>query len=174
MVKSTSNKKVPLKKTIKSRNNKKISVKNSPKKSPKKSVKKSPKNSPKNSVKKSPKNSPKKSPKNSPKKSPKNSPKSRNNIIYLSKSTRSDKKFMVVVDNKTIHFGAKGMSDYTIHKDSDRKNRYQNRHKSRENWGKSGIKTAGFWANNLLWNKPTLAASIKDIEKKYNVIIKRN
>ena len=74
---------------------------------------------------------------------------------------------------KTIHFGAKGMSDYTIHKDPERKQRYINRHKKRENWNKSGIKTAGFWSLHLLWNKPSLSASIKDIENKFNVKIKK-
>ena len=28
---------------------------------------------------------------------------------------------MVTIEGKTIHFGAKGMSDYTIHKDKERK-----------------------------------------------------
>ena len=32
-------------------------------------------------------------------------------------------------------------------------NRYINRHKDKEDWNLSGIKTAGFYANNILWNK---------------------
>ena len=91
--------------------------------------------------------------------------------IKLSKSKRKDKKYMVEVDNKTIHFGAKGYSDYTIHKDPERKERYIKRHKKNEEWGKKGIKTAGFWSRWAIWNKPTLKASIKDIEKKFNVDI---
>jgi hypothetical protein len=46
------------------------------------------------------------------------------------------------------------------------------RHRLRENWSKSGIKTAGFWSRWLLWNKPTLDESIRDIEKRFHVIIK--
>jgi hypothetical protein len=92
-------------------------------------------------------------------------------IIYLKKSTKPEKKFMVLVDGKTIHFGANGMSDYTKHKDHDRMERYNTRHKARENWNKSGIKTAGFWSKWLLWNKPSLSASKKDIEKRFNVKI---
>ena len=44
-------------------------------------------------------------------------------LIKITKSTRPDKKMMAIFENrwtariKTIHFGAKGMSDYTIHKD---------------------------------------------------------
>ena len=66
------------------------------------------------------------------------------------------------------------MEDYTTHKDPERKERYISRHKAREDWTKSGLETAGFWAKHLLWNEPSLSASIKDIEKRFNVnIIKR-
>jgi len=96
-------------------------------------------------------------------------------IAYLRKSNKPDKKYMVTIDNKTIHFGAAGMSDYTKHKDPERRKRYLARHRKRENWGKSGIKTAGFWSAHLLWGKPTISASIKDIEKRFNVkIVRRN
>jgi hypothetical protein len=98
-------------------------------------------------------------------------------IVYLKRSTNPDKKYMVYVDDgkskKTVHFGASGYSDYTHHKDPERKARYVARHKDKENWGKSGIKTAGFWSLWLLWNKPTLGASIKHTEKKFNIVIKR-
>jgi len=94
--------------------------------------------------------------------------------IELSKSDKSDKKYKVKVNEKTIHFGAKGMSDYTKHKDPKRKENYTARHAKRENWNKSGLDTAGFWSKNLLWNKPTITDSIKDIEKRFNVnIIKK-
>jgi hypothetical protein len=64
----------------------------------------------------------------------------------------------------------KGYSDYTIHKDDDRKNRYINRHKDKEDWGLSGIKTAGFYAKNILWNKKTIQESVNDLNKKYNSV----
>jgi len=94
-------------------------------------------------------------------------------IIYLSKSSRSDKKYMVEVDGKTVHFGASGYSDYPTHRDSERKQRYITRHKARENWGKSGMKSAGFWSRWLLWGEPTISGSIKEIERKFNVTIRR-
>lgn len=111
----------------------------------------------------------------SPNRSRKTSPrhKSGKMVIYLSKSTRPDKKYMVKVENKTVHFGAEGMSDYTKHKDKERKQRYISRHKKRENWNKSGIKTAGFWSRWLLWGEPTIDTSIKKIENKFNVKIVR-
>ena len=91
--------------------------------------------------------------------------------ITLQKSPKTDKKFVVKVGNKHVHFGAEGYSDYTKHKDPARKQRYIQRHQKRENWNKSGMGTAGFWSKHLLWNKPTLEASKKDIEKRYNVKI---
>lgn len=93
--------------------------------------------------------------------------------ILLAKSTNPSKKYMVRVDNKTIHFGASGMSDYTKHKDPERKKLYINRHKAKENWKKSGIKTAGFWSRWLLWGEPGLLASIREIERKFKVKIRR-
>lgn len=92
-------------------------------------------------------------------------------IISLKKSTKPDKKYMVKIENKTIHFGANGMSDFTKHKDPERKKRYIVRHQKKENWKKSGIKTAGFWSRWLLWNKPTITESKRNIETKFNVKI---
>ena len=89
-----------------------------------------------------------------------------------------EKKYKVLLKEdgkkKTIHFGQKGADDYTRTKDISQKQRYTNRHKSRENWSKSGVNSAGFWSKHLLWNKPTISDSIKDIEKRFNVnIIKK-
>lgn len=94
-------------------------------------------------------------------------------IIYLAKSNKKDKKYMVIIDKKTIHFGYSPMSDYTKHKDHDRMQRYESRHRKNENWTKSGIKTAGFWAKWILWNKPSLNSSIIDTEKRFNISIKK-
>ena len=92
--------------------------------------------------------------------------------IVISKSTNKNKKFDAIVDDKKISFGAVGYSDYTIHKDPERKERYIARHKKNEDWNKSGIKTAGYWSKHLLWNKDTLTKSIDDISKKHNLNIK--
>lgn len=95
-------------------------------------------------------------------------------VYKLKKSTRKDKKYMVILpEGKTVHFGADGYSDYTKHKDPERKKRYIARHKENEKWGKRGIDTAGFWSRWILWNLPTLKDSIKDTEKRFNITIKR-
>lgn len=94
------------------------------------------------------------------------------NVIILQKSKVAGKKFAAIIGNKTVNFGAKGYSDFTIHKDYDRMKRYENRHKSRENWSKSGIKSAGFWSKWILWNKPSLIGSIKDTERRFGIKIR--
>ena len=91
--------------------------------------------------------------------------------IIIKQSTKPEKKFTAIIDNKkSIHFGAKGMSDYTLHKDDDRKNRYLQRHK------KDHFNTPmypSFYSTNLLWNKKTLTDSIKDTNKRFkNISIK--
>ena len=94
--------------------------------------------------------------------------------FILTKSKKKDKKWSITNNDKTIHFGQKGYSDFTINKDPNRKKNYIKRHKNKENWNKSGINTAGFFAKHLLWNKPTLKKSIKSTEDRFNIdIIKK-
>ena len=89
--------------------------------------------------------------------------------IEISKSNKKDKKLMAVIDGKkTIHFGQAGASDFTKHKDEDRKARYFVRHQKREDWGKTGVDTAGFYSKHVLWNKPTLEASVNDLNKRFS------
>jgi hypothetical protein len=95
-------------------------------------------------------------------------------IYTISKSNNANKKWMVKTpDGKVVHFGAKGYEDYTIHKDEDRMKRYIIRHKKNENWGKRGINTPGFWSRWLLWNKPSLTASIRDMQNRFNIKINK-
>ena len=48
----------------------------------------------------------------------------------LEHSTRKGKKYVVLYRGRVIHFGAKGMSDFTIHKDKARRARYRARHRA--------------------------------------------
>ena len=91
--------------------------------------------------------------------------------VVITPSKNKNKKFDAVIDGKkTVSFGASGYSDYTKHKDNDRKNKYIDRHKSNEDWTKSGIRTAGFYSKHILWNKPTIESSLNDLNKKYKDI----
>ena len=88
-------------------------------------------------------------------------------VITKSKSS-SKKKYDARIDGtKTVSFGEKGASDFTKHKDKDRKEAYIARHKKNEDWTKSGVKTAGFYSKHVLWNKPTIKESIDDINKRF-------
>jgi len=68
---------------------------------------------------------------------------------------------------KVVSFGAKGMSDFTKHKDEERKELYLTRHKKNEDW--KDPMTAGALSRWILWNKPTLKASIDDFKKRFNL-----
>ena len=76
---------------------------------------------------------------------------------------------MAVIDNKTVHFGAKLYEDYTMHKDDKRKKSYLSRH-NHDNY--TNPLYAGFYSTNLLWNKKTLKESIIDANRKFNINIK--
>ena len=92
-------------------------------------------------------------------------------MITLQRSTRRNKKLMVTIDNKKIHFGQFLAKDYTMHNNLKLKKAYLARHRKREDWNRTGIKTAGFWSRWILWNRKTIEGSIKDIERMFNVDI---
>ncbi len=69
-------------------------------------------------------------------------------------------------DGTKTFFGADGYSDYTKHKDPQRKERYIKRH-SNEDW--KDPKKAGTLSRFILWNKPTLTASIVDFKKRFKL-----
>ena len=74
---------------------------------------------------------------------------------------------MAKVGEKTVHFGALGYQDFTISRDEKRKASYLARHKTSEDWTLAGVDTAGLWARWLLWNKPSITASISDINQRF-------
>ena len=97
-------------------------------------------------------------------------------LISFSRSDIPDKKYKVVIERdgreKTVHFGASGYKDYTLFSQLERearKKNYLSRHKSREDWTASGIDTAGFWSRWVLWNLPTVSASLADTKRRFNL-----
>lgn len=93
--------------------------------------------------------------------------------VVVKKSTKPDKKYMATFSDssstrtKTIHFGAAGMSDYTIHKDKERKKLYINRHSNNEDW--NNPRSAGALSRWILWNKPTFRESLADFKRKFKL-----
>ena len=93
-------------------------------------------------------------------------------LLSIKKSTRPEKKYMAtfLMENgreKTTHFGAAGYDDFRTHRSEERKQAYLQRHRSNENW--SDPTTAGSLAKYILWNKPTLEASIRDYKERFNL-----
>jgi len=87
-------------------------------------------------------------------------------------SDRKNKKLVATFatnsGDKSVHFGAKNYSDYTIHKDPERRKRYLDRHRKREDW--SDPDTAGSLAKHLLWGETTsLKKNIELFKKKFNL-----
>jgi hypothetical protein len=86
--------------------------------------------------------------------------------VNIKPSTSQGKKMMAIFYDeakkkiKTTHFGQAGASDYILHNDLTRKMNYLTRHKEREDW--TDYMSAGALSRWILWNKPTLSASIKD------------
>ena len=89
-------------------------------------------------------------------------------IVSITRSPHQGKKlqakFEVGGRMKTVHFGAKGMSDFTKHKDKERRERYIKRHLKDLRTGDPT--RAGYLSMYVLWNKPTLKASIADYKKR--------
>lgn len=75
------------------------------------------------------------------------------------------KYYIITSTGKKVLFGAYDMSDYTIHKDAERKMRYIERHKKREEhlWNKSGINSPSFWSRYYLWEYPNKSQAYEHI-----------
>jgi len=97
----------------------------------------------------------------------------KNMKVVIKPSKLKSKKYTAIFTDdkgkkvKTTHFGAKGMSDYTKHKDDKRKQRYLDRHKARENW--NDYMSAGSLSRWILWNKPTIKASKEDYKSRFKL-----
>ena len=90
----------------------------------------------------------------------------------LRRSRNPEKKWDAVFEKegkeKVVSFGAKGYSDFTKHKDVTRKARYIKRHSGMgEDWNKPD--TPGALSRWILWNKPSLKGSLRDLRKRFSL-----
>lgn len=93
-------------------------------------------------------------------------------LLSITKSDKPGKKMVATFRNgnllKHTHFGAAGMDDYTKKHDEAQKSRYLARHgRGGENW--SDPKSAGALSRYILWNKPTVSASIADYKRRFHL-----
>mgnify|MGYP003328307336 CR=1 FL=1 len=121
--------------------------------------------------------------------------------IRLHKLHSGEKKFKVEIPvghkTRTVYFGQRGASDYTIHKDPLRMEQYVRRHggkptrfvqpdkvheimlsrkkSTKEKW--DDMYTPGYWSRWLLWSQPSLRGAIKYMEasvlpKRYKIVLR--
>jgi hypothetical protein len=93
-------------------------------------------------------------------------------IARLSKSSRKGKRFTVLYDGRTIHFGSDVGSTFIDHGDEKKKLAWIARHKKANGDKFDDFTTSMGWANWLLWNQPTLKASIKDIAEEFGILVR--
>jgi len=92
-------------------------------------------------------------------------------LVKIMRSPNKEKKYRAVFSRngkiKNVDFGAAGMSDFTKHKDPERKQRYINRHSARENF--NDPTSRGALSRWVLWNKPSFSESVKDYKRKFKL-----
>jgi hypothetical protein len=93
--------------------------------------------------------------------------------VAIYKSNIKGKKLIAIFYDKDKNeiertsFGASGYSDFTLHNDEKRKQRYLQRHRKNEDW--NDFTSAGSLSRYLLWNKPSLEQSFNDYLKRFKL-----
>lgn len=87
----------------------------------------------------------------------------------IEKATDGIHKYIGIFDDtKRVPFGSHGMSDYTIHKNKLRRDRYLNRHRAREDW--TNPMTAGALSRWILWGDASdLDTNVRDFKKRFRL-----
>ena len=90
--------------------------------------------------------------------------------VVFEPSPRQGKKMRAIFsDGKVVDFGAKGMEDYTSHHDETRKQRFLSRFARLIDKYKKDPQAPMTLSTYILWNKPTIPASIRDYKQKYKL-----
>ena len=94
--------------------------------------------------------------------------------LYITKSKRKNKKYDLLDTDKKylLSFGDSRYQDYTMHKNDDRKKTTIYPGTEKKITRKKNIRSAAFMSAHLLWGKPTLQASIRDVNKRFNINVK--
>lgn len=93
-------------------------------------------------------------------------------LVSVKQSQNKNKKYVASFDLgekiKKVHFGSKGMDDYTITKDKEQRDRYRARHK--KDLETKDPSRAGYLSMFLLWGDSTsLQENIKDYKKRFDL-----
>ena len=94
-------------------------------------------------------------------------------LLRVVPSEKPDKKWKAIFQTdqgreKTTHFGARGMQDYTQHHDTERRARYRQRHK--KDLATNDPTRAGFLSYYLLWgNSTNLSSNIESYRRQFGL-----
>ncbi len=97
-------------------------------------------------------------------------------LISIKRSAKKDKKYVATfaVNGRIrqTHFGAKGYQNYggvgkERHLSEERKRRYIQRHKARENW--NDPTSAGSLSRWVLWEKPSFSEGVKSFKQRFHL-----
>jgi len=94
-------------------------------------------------------------------------------LVSITPSDKPDKKWKAVFQtdtgrNKTVHFGASGMDDYTITHDKEQREKYRTRHNKDLQTGDPT--RAGFLSYYILWGDSTSRqTNITAYKKRFNL-----
>ena len=94
-------------------------------------------------------------------------------LLSLTESSKPDKKMMAIFEQengrkKSVHFGAKGMDDYTKSHDKEQRERYRTRHAKDLETGDPT--RAGFLSYYILWGDSTsMKANIVSFKKRFSL-----
>ena len=88
--------------------------------------------------------------------------------VNIYDSDKPNKRYVAIFsDGKIVYFSSPNYSNYTIHHDNQRKERYLKRHQKLERW--YDFQTPGALARWITWNKKTIEESIKDYKQRFNL-----
>lgn len=93
-------------------------------------------------------------------------------LVKITKSPKKEKKYRAVFSRdgrvKNVDFGASGYEDYLSHHDKERRERYKNRHRKRENWNKPD--TPGSLSLHILWGESTsFRENVSKFKKRFHL-----
>lgn len=96
-------------------------------------------------------------------------------IYRLEKATAKGKRYKITSpEGKIIQFGSATGSTFVDGKDEKTKKAWIARHSKGNPDAWNDKNSPLFYARHLLWNKPTLTESIKDVKERFGIHIKKS
>jgi hypothetical protein len=87
-------------------------------------------------------------------------------LVKLIPSKNKNKKWTAIFSNhQPVDFGAYGYEDYTTHRDPERKKKYIQRHRAREDW--ANPYKPGTLSRYLLWEYENLEQAIREYNRRF-------